>query len=57
MYQIPELLLVYTGCGDPLTGVRVFNNITGNETEMALLTYEDLWEMNLIWPRRSHPIR
>jgi hypothetical protein len=29
------------GCSDPLTGVRVFDNIIGNETEMALSTYED----------------
>ena len=41
MYKIPKLLLVNMGCGDPLTGVRVSDNIVGNETELALLTYED----------------
>ena len=41
MYEIPELLPVNMGCGDPLTGVRVSDDIVGNETEMALSTYED----------------
>jgi hypothetical protein len=41
MYEIPELLLVNMGCDDALTGVRVSDNIVGNETELALSTYED----------------